>query len=315
MFCAELALDGSDNTRVAGSLGRIHAPVAGIDKTLQSVQAGAAAAVRCPPGIGRRTTVASTAIDPCDTTPRSSGRQSARSRRTDGIVENVAMFSPADWHPVAATPALVAGDNLVAARVLGHDLVLWRSAEGVAQAWHDRCPHRGTRLSLGRIVDGRLCCAYHGWEFAADSGRCVAIPALADLAQVPGRVCARTCTVAESQQMVWVRLEPGAQPAPVADRGGEQAGAAPAAFLRSLAVRAPLDSVHAALRRHGFAPDGPSAWRGGLALHAARMFVLCVQADLVFVHAWLCQPLRTASHTDLFAALRRLRSDAETGQA
>ena len=315
MFCAELALDGSDNTRVAGSLGRIHAPVAGIDKTLQSVQAGAAAAVRCPPGIGRRTTVASTGIDPCDTTPRSSGRQSARSRRTDGIVENVAMFSPADWHPVAATPALVAGDNLVAARVLGHDLVLWRSAEGVAQAWHDRCPHRGTRLSLGRVVDGRLCCAYHGWEFAADSGRCVAIPALADLAQVPGRVCARTCTVAESQQMVWVRLEPGPGLAVDAGPGGPPCGAAPAAFLRSLAVRAPVERVYAALRQHGYAPDGPGTWLGELARHAARMFVLCVQADLVFVHAWLCQPLRTASHTDLFAALRRLRSDAETGQA
>lgn len=225
------------------------------------------------------------------------------------------MLCPTDWHPVAATPTLHASDNVVAARVLGQDLVLWRSAAGVAQAWHDRCPHRGTRLSLGRIVDGRLCCAYHGWEFAADSGRCVAIPALADLARLPGHVCARTCTVAESQQMVWVRLEPDPRLADAAGPGGPQSGAAPVSFLRSLAVRAPVERVHAALRQHGFAPDGPSTWLGGLARHATRMFVLCVQADLTFVHAWLCQPLRAASHADVFAALRRLRSDAETGRA
>ncbi len=153
------------------------------------------------------------------------------------------MLRPTDWHPVAATPTLHASDNVVAARVLGQDLVLWRSAAGVAQAWHDRCPHRGTRLSLGRIVDGRLCCAYHGWEFAADSGRCVAIPALADLARLPGHVCARTCMVAESQQMVWVRLEPDPRMAAAAGPGAPQSGAAPVSFLRSLAVRAPARAV------------------------------------------------------------------------
>ena len=33
------------------------------------------------------------------------------------------------------------------------------------------------RLSLGRVCDGQLECAYHGWRFAGD-GRCVSIPAL-----------------------------------------------------------------------------------------------------------------------------------------
>jgi nitrite reductase/ring-hydroxylating ferredoxin subunit len=41
----------------------------------------------------------------------------------------------------------------------------------------DRCPHRGARLSLDRVREGRLECPYHGWRFAAE-GRCVAIPAL-----------------------------------------------------------------------------------------------------------------------------------------
>ena len=76
-----------------------------------------------------------------------------------------------DWHPVARVEDL-AGGGPVAARLLGEDLVLWRSSSGLF-AWRDLCVHRGTRLSLGRVVDGsRLECPYHGWTYAAD-GRCV----------------------------------------------------------------------------------------------------------------------------------------------
>ena len=73
------------------------------------------------------------------------------------------------WHPVLAADALPAGEPR-AARLLGDDLVLWRDANGAPQAWADRCPHRGTRLSLGRVVQGadgaRLECPYHGWQLS-----------------------------------------------------------------------------------------------------------------------------------------------------
>lgn len=36
-----------------------------------------------------------------------------------------------DWHPVAAS-ADVAPDRLVAVRLLGHEIVLWRAADGMA---------------------------------------------------------------------------------------------------------------------------------------------------------------------------------------
>ena len=87
------------------------------------------------------------------------------------------MLERSMWHPV------VAGDELASAplavRLLGDDVVLWRDATGAAHAFADRCPHRGTKLSLGRVVEGgtRLECPYHGWQFAV-SGQCVSIPAL-----------------------------------------------------------------------------------------------------------------------------------------
>ncbi|HEY3812998.1 MAG TPA: Rieske 2Fe-2S domain-containing protein [Caulobacteraceae bacterium] len=61
------------------------------------------------------------------------------------------------------------------ARVLANTpIVLFRSA-GRAVAFEDRCPHRNYPLSMGRVSDGALQCAYHGWRFDGD-GRCLEAP-------------------------------------------------------------------------------------------------------------------------------------------
>lgn len=107
------------------------------------------------------------------------------------------------WHPVAASAEVAAGP--VAARLLEREIVVWRGPEGAVEAWADRCPHRGTRLSLGRVVDGRLECAYHGWQFGA-GGACRVVPALPDFTPGPGHA-AEAFEASEAYGMVWVRLE------------------------------------------------------------------------------------------------------------
>ena len=72
-----------------------------------------------------------------------------------------------DWHPVAMSAALEPG-AITSAKLLGMELALWRGSDGVVHAWEDRCPHRGTRLSVGRFVGDGIVCAYHGWRFEAD---------------------------------------------------------------------------------------------------------------------------------------------------
>jgi phenylpropionate dioxygenase-like ring-hydroxylating dioxygenase large terminal subunit len=57
-----------------------------------------------------------------------------------------------DWHPVARVEEL-AGGGPIGVRLLGEDIVLWGSG-GQLFAWRDLCIHRGTRLSLGRVVGG-----------------------------------------------------------------------------------------------------------------------------------------------------------------
>lgn len=106
-----------------------------------------------------------------------------------------------DWHPVAAGARLETG-MLAPVRLLDRELVVWRGRDGHVHAWQDRCPHRGTRLSIGRIEADELICAYHGWRFAG-SGRCIHFPALPDL-KPPANACAHTYHAEERFGLIWV---------------------------------------------------------------------------------------------------------------
>lgn len=107
------------------------------------------------------------------------------------------------WHPVLAANELQ--QQPVASTLLGAEIVLWRDASGIAHAWADRCPHRGAKFSLGRVVENRLECGYHGWQFSS-LGLCVHVPALPDFKPPPGH-CAKVFELQEAYGLLWVRLE------------------------------------------------------------------------------------------------------------
>jgi len=108
------------------------------------------------------------------------------------------------WHPVGFAAEFA--DQPKRVRLLGEDLVVWRDSGGTAHVLRDLCIHRGTALSLGRVVEDQLMCPYHGWRYAPD-GRCTHIPQLEDPTRVPGkaRVDAFTCT--ERHGLLWVAMD------------------------------------------------------------------------------------------------------------
>ena len=116
------------------------------------------------------------------------------------------------WLPVAAAADLPAG-GLLPVRALGRDIVVWRTAGGVLAAAHDRCPHRGTPLSMGRVCDEDLVCPYHGWAFAPQ-GRCTRVPSMAR-APLGERQALSLVVVREHLGMVWVRFGATAHHAPL----------------------------------------------------------------------------------------------------
>ncbi len=107
------------------------------------------------------------------------------------------------WHPVAGADEV--GPQPVAALLLAQPLVLWRDTSGAIQAWADQCPHRGARLSLGRVCAGRLECPYHGWQFDA-SGQCVQVPALPAFTP-PASHRAQVFAAREQGGLIWVCLD------------------------------------------------------------------------------------------------------------
>ena len=123
----------------------------------------------------------------------------------------IPMMEKTQWHPVALSSDVQQGP--VGVRLLDEDLVLWRDAAGVANAFVDRCPHRGARLSLGRVNEGNLECPYHGWQFA-DSGQCVKVPAVPSFTPPPQH-CVKSFGVQEACGLIWVQLQAADVPLPV----------------------------------------------------------------------------------------------------
>jgi vanillate O-demethylase monooxygenase subunit len=106
------------------------------------------------------------------------------------------------WHPVAFAHDI--GDQPVAARLLDVDLVLYRTSAGIAVA-RDVCPHRGSKLSRGRIVDDRLVCPMHGLFFDHD-GQCRRVPSLPHGAHLPPSLRLNSVLAEIRYGIVWACL-------------------------------------------------------------------------------------------------------------
>ena len=122
------------------------------------------------------------------------------------------------WHPVAQSSEVV--DAPLSVQLLNEAVVLWRNADGLAQAFVDRCPHRGARLSMGRVENGHLECPYHGWQFSS-GGQCIKVPAVPDFTP-PASQRVKAFEVQEAYGLVWVRLEAGDSQLPAFAAEGDE---------------------------------------------------------------------------------------------
>jgi len=70
------------------------------------------------------------------------------------------------WMPVAHTHEVT--ELPLKLRVLGEDLVLFRTGGGAYGLVEQRCSHRGASLEYGVISERGIRCAYHGFHYAPD---------------------------------------------------------------------------------------------------------------------------------------------------
>jgi phenylpropionate dioxygenase-like ring-hydroxylating dioxygenase large terminal subunit len=114
------------------------------------------------------------------------------------------------WSPIGTSDEV--GEQPKRFRLLDEDIVVFRDSQGLV-ALRDLCIHRGTSLALGSIVDGRLRCAYHGWEYDR-TGACVRIPALPEGSPIPRKARAMRHHATEAHGLVWVALADPVAPVP-----------------------------------------------------------------------------------------------------
>src|SRR5262245_35351146 len=78
------------------------------------------------------------------------------------------------WWPISAVSELDE-DPVRPVRLLGEDLVLFRSEAGEIGLIGNTCAHRGISMAYGIPQENGLRCAYHGWTYDPD-GRTVDTP-------------------------------------------------------------------------------------------------------------------------------------------
>jgi hypothetical protein len=67
------------------------------------------------------------------------------------------------WHPVALTSEISEIPKEI--RILGEDLVIFKSSKGKIGLVHKACPHRRASMAYGKTEDEGIRCCYHGWLF------------------------------------------------------------------------------------------------------------------------------------------------------
>nr|POE91492.1 protein tic 55, chloroplastic [Quercus suber] len=109
-----------------------------------------------------------------------------------------------EWYPLYLTQNLP-DDAPLGLTVFDKQVVLYKDGNSLIHCYEDRCPHRLAKLSEGQLIDGRIECLYHGWQFEGD-GKCVKIPQLPADAKIPRSACLKKYEVRDSQGVVWVWL-------------------------------------------------------------------------------------------------------------
>ncbi|MEI7500384.1 MAG: aromatic ring-hydroxylating dioxygenase subunit alpha [Bacteroidota bacterium] len=97
----------------------------------------------------------------------------------------------------------VKNNQVIGIKRFGENLVVWRDKQGNPGAAIDKCPHRGIKLSLGKIKDDHLQCPFHGFEYD-QNGECKLIPGNGKSTPVPDHIRASAYTVKEANGFLYL---------------------------------------------------------------------------------------------------------------
>jgi phthalate 4,5-dioxygenase len=119
------------------------------------------------------------------------------------------------WIPALMPTELPSPDcPPVRVRLLGENLIAFRTTSGQPGMIANSCPHRGASLFFGRNEEEGLRCVYHGWKFDV-TGQCVDMPSEPPESVFKTKVRATAYPCAERNGIIFTYMGPRETPPPL----------------------------------------------------------------------------------------------------
>src|SRR5438477_157158 len=117
------------------------------------------------------------------------------------------------WLPALHTEELPEDDcPPVRVKILSERLIAFRDSEGRYGLMDEFCAHRGVSLWFGRVEEGGLRCAYHGWKYDV-TGQCLEVPSEPENSNFCEKVRLTAYPLVKVGDILWAYLgDPAKQP-------------------------------------------------------------------------------------------------------
>ena len=120
------------------------------------------------------------------------------------------------WIPSTVPSSLLSVPDCppIRLRLLGEDLIAFRTTSGAVGMVANACPDRGASLFFGRNEEEGLRCVYHGWKFDV-VGACVDMPSEPAESNFKSKVRVKAYPCIERNGMVWTYMGSRHTPPPL----------------------------------------------------------------------------------------------------
>jgi phenylpropionate dioxygenase-like ring-hydroxylating dioxygenase large terminal subunit len=117
------------------------------------------------------------------------------------------------WLPALLAEELPENDcPPVRVKILSERLIAFRDSDGRYGLLDEFCAHRGASLWFGRVEEGGIRCAYHGWKYDV-SGRCLEVPSEPENSNFCSKVKLTAYPLVQVGDILWTHLgDPAARP-------------------------------------------------------------------------------------------------------
>ncbi len=119
------------------------------------------------------------------------------------------------WIPAARADELPSPDCApLRVKLLGEELIAFRTTSGAVGLIQNACPHRGASMFFGRNEEEGLRCVYHGWKFDV-TGACVDMPSEPAESNFKNKVRTKAYPCIERNGVIWTYMGPREVPPPL----------------------------------------------------------------------------------------------------